>query len=89
MDDIRAHIFADNVVSNALKRLNSAMRQFEQMREARHKNPGMRAKELKTISEGNQWLKYLKPHVDREATSTNTNAKRSTTEPASGKESGR
>jgi hypothetical protein len=60
MGDIRAHIFADNVVSNALKRLNSAMRQFEQMREARYKNAWMRAEELKAIEKGNATLASYK-----------------------------
>jgi hypothetical protein len=60
LDDIRAHIFAENVVGAASKRLNSAIRQFEQMREARHKGAFMRAEESKAIKKGETMLAYYK-----------------------------
>jgi hypothetical protein len=64
LEDIRTHIFADNVINAALKRRNSAIRQLGQMQEARYKNVIIRAEKLKTMASAEKWQSHLKSLTD-------------------------
>jgi hypothetical protein len=65
VDDIRAHVFTDNVRSAALKRRNDAMRDLEKMRRERHKEALMRADDMTATEKGNSLQAFALSLINR------------------------
>ncbi len=73
--DIRVHVFTDNVMSAASKRRNSAIRQLEEMQEARYKTAVIRSEQFKAVEAGDQWHSFRKTLTQSPSNpSPNTNA---------------